>query len=253
MPKNGLNSYFKIYSNDPAILNDSDFSNKSNDNIGNDLTRTQSNKDLIEPLKSKLLDEFMPYIKIFVKEEPNFSKQEHDFIKSLEKEIEFLKQEIVNKNKHIELYTSKIFGKSEDNNSGSNFDLDTDLSNLNSNLVDETISSCNNIIDSSVSKTIDCGSNLSTPQISEEKKNVKKNLDEQLADVRKELHENYNSFKSNNEFLHYNNKTPPTTPNQWAKGTTLILGDSMLHEIDKNDCQEQNQTQLKSGFSEEPL
>ena len=41
-PKNGVNSYFKIYSTDPAILNDSDFSNKSNENIGNDLTGTQS-------------------------------------------------------------------------------------------------------------------------------------------------------------------------------------------------------------------
>ena len=39
-PKNGVNSYFKIYSTDPAILNDSDFSNKSNENIGNDLTGT---------------------------------------------------------------------------------------------------------------------------------------------------------------------------------------------------------------------
>ena len=65
-PKNGGNSYFKIYSTDPAILNDSDFSDKSNENIGNDLTGTQSNEDLIEALKSKLLDEIMPYIKIFI-------------------------------------------------------------------------------------------------------------------------------------------------------------------------------------------
>ena len=34
--------------------------------------------------------------------------------------------------------------------------------------------------------------------------------------------------------LHYHNKTPPTTPTPWAKGTTLIAGDSMLHKIDKN-------------------
>ena len=41
-------------------------------------------------------------------------------------------------------------------------------------------------------------SDLSTPQISEEydqMKNFKKKLDEQLADVRKQLHVNYNSFK----------------------------------------------------------
>ena len=40
---------------------------------------------------------------------------------------------------------------------------------------------------------MNCGSNLSTPQISEEydqSKSVKKKLDEQLADVRKQLHEN---------------------------------------------------------------
>ena len=73
-PKNGVNSYFKIYSTDPAILNDPNFSNKSNENIRNDLTPTQSNKDLIEALKSKLLDEILPYIKIFIKEELKVSK-----------------------------------------------------------------------------------------------------------------------------------------------------------------------------------
>ena len=74
------------------------------------------------------------------------------------------------------------------------------------------------------------------PQISEEydqRKNVKKKLDEQPSDVRKQLHENCNSFRSNNKFLHYNNKTSLTTPTQWAKGT-LIVGESMLHEIDEN-------------------
>ena len=79
------------------------------------------------------------------------------------------------------------------NSNNSNVDLDTDLLTLNSKVVDETINSCNNTLDSSVSKTIDCGSNLSTPQISEEydqRKNFKKKLDEQLADVRKQLHEN---------------------------------------------------------------
>ena len=109
---------------------------------------------------------------------------------------------------------------------------------MNSKLVDETINSCSsNILDSSISKTISCGSNLSTPQISEEygqEKNVKKKLDEQLADIRKQLHEKYNSFKSTNELLHYHNKTPPTAPTQWVNGATLIVGDSMLHEIDEN-------------------
>ena len=163
----------------------------------------------------------MPYIKIFVKEELKFSKQENDLvssnteiIKSLEKELEFLKQELVNKNKLIELYMPKIFGNGKNNSKSSNFDLDTDLSTLISKLVDETINSFSNILNSSVSKAVNCGSNLSTPQISEDydqKKNVKKKPDEQLADVRKQLHENYNSFKSNNELLHYHNKTPPTT------------------------------------------
>ena len=49
------------------LENYSDFSKKSNENIGNDLTGTQSNEDLIEALKSKLLDEFRPYIKVFIK------------------------------------------------------------------------------------------------------------------------------------------------------------------------------------------
>ena len=107
-PKNGVNSYFKIYSTDPEILNNSDFSNKSSQNIRNDLTSTQSTDDLIEALKSKLLDEVMSYIKIFIKEELKISKQENDLVnsnteitKSLEKEHEFLKQELVNENKNI--------------------------------------------------------------------------------------------------------------------------------------------------------
>ena len=121
-----------------------------------------------------------------------------EIIKSLEKEIEFLKQELVNKNKFIELYTSKIFGNGKDNSKGSNFNLDTDLSTLNSKLVDETINSCSNILNSSVSETVSCGSNLSTPQISEEydqRKNVKKKLNEQLADVRNGFHASRNRRK----------------------------------------------------------
>ena len=108
-PKNRVNSYFKIYSTDPAILNDSNFSNKSNDKIGNDFTGTQSNEDLIGTLKSKLLDEFMPYIKILIKEELKFSKKNDlvnsktKIIRSLEKEFKFLQQKLVNKNK-INLY-----------------------------------------------------------------------------------------------------------------------------------------------------
>ena len=106
---------------------------------------TKPNEDLIEALKSKLLDEFMLYIMLYIliKEKSKFSKQENDLvnsntgiIKSLEKELEFLKQELVNKNKLIELYTSKIFGSGKDSSKGSNFDLDTDLSILNSKLVD---------------------------------------------------------------------------------------------------------------------
>ena len=130
----------------------------------------------------------MPYINIFIKQELKFSKEENDLvnrnaviIKSLEKEQEFLKQELVNKNKVIEMYTSKIFGNDKDNSKGINFDLDTNQSALNSKLVDETINSCSNILNSSVSETVNCGSNLSTPQISEEydqRKNVKKKLDE---------------------------------------------------------------------------
>ena len=126
----------------------------------------------------------MPYIKILIKEKLKFSKQENDLvnsnteiIKSLVKELEFLKQELNNKNKLTELYTSKILGTGKDNSNASNFNLDTDLSTLNSKLVDETINSCSNILDSSVNKAINCGSDLSTPQSSEEydqRENVKK-------------------------------------------------------------------------------
>ena len=106
--------------------------------------------------------------------------------------------EIVNKNKLIEVHRSKLFSKSKDNSNGNNFDLDTDLSTLKSKLADEAINSCSNILDSTDRKTIDCGSNLSTPQISEEYDqgiNLKKKLEEQQADVRKQLSDNYNSFK----------------------------------------------------------
>ena len=123
-------------------------------------------------------------------------------------------------------------------------------------MVDEPINSCSNILNSSVSKTVNWESNLSTPQISEEydqRKNVKKELDEQPADAKKQLYENYNSFKSSNKFLPYGNKTQATTPTQWAKGTPLIAGIPCFRELMKTDCQKQSRIQLKSGFSEEPL
>ena len=60
-------------------------------------------------------------MKIFVKEELRLSKQENDLansnteaIKSLEKELGFLKQDFVNKYKLMELYTSKIFGNDKE-------------------------------------------------------------------------------------------------------------------------------------------
>ena len=105
----------------------------------------------------------MPYIKILIKEEIKFSKQENDIvnsnkeiIKSLEKVLKFLKQELVNK--LIEMYVSKICGNRKENSNGSIFNLDTDLLALNSRLVDETIISYSNIQDSSVSYTINCES-----------------------------------------------------------------------------------------------
>ena len=105
----------------------------------------------------------MPYIKILIKEEIKFSKQENDIvnsnkeiIKSLEKVLKFLKQELVNK--LIEMYVSKICGNRKENSNGSIFNLDTDLLALNSRLVDETIISGSNIQDSSVSYTINCES-----------------------------------------------------------------------------------------------
>ena len=60
-------------------------------------------------------------------------------------------------------------------------------------MVDEIINSCSSILHSSVSKTIDCGSNLLAPQTNEEydqKKNVKKKLDAHLAHVRKQFQKN---------------------------------------------------------------
>ena len=60
-------------------------------------------------------------MKIFVKEELRLSKQENalvnsntETIKSLEKELGFLKQDFVNKYKLMELHTSKIFGNDKE-------------------------------------------------------------------------------------------------------------------------------------------
>ena len=92
------------------------------------------------------------------------------------------------------MYISKLFRNGKNNNNGISFDLNTDLSTLNSKLVDEPINSCSNILNSSFSKTVNWESNLSTPQISEEynqRKNVKKELDEQPADAKKQLYENH--------------------------------------------------------------
>lgn len=74
-------------------------------------------------------------------------------MKSLERELKFLKQENANKNKLVILHTSKVFGSNKDNN-GNDFDLDTNLSTFKSKLSDEIIDIYNNIFDSSVVKTI---------------------------------------------------------------------------------------------------
>ena len=47
-----------------------------------------------------------------------------------------------------------MFGNSKDSSKGSKFDLDTDLSTLNSKLVDKTIKSHSNILDASEIKTV---------------------------------------------------------------------------------------------------
>ena len=60
-----------------------------------------------------------------------------------------------------------------------------------------------------------------------------------------QFNKKYNSFKSNNALLHYRNKTPPTTLTSWAKGTTLIAGDSILHEIDENRLSGANPNSVK--------
>ena len=56
----------------------------------------------------------MPYTNIFIKEELKISKQENylvdsntEIMKSLEKELQILKQELVTINKLTKLYTSK--------------------------------------------------------------------------------------------------------------------------------------------------
>ena len=76
-----------------------------------------------------------------------------EIMKSLERELKFLKQENANKNKLVILHTSKVFGSNKDNN-GNDFDLDTNLSTFKSKLSDEIIDIYNNIFDSSVVKTI---------------------------------------------------------------------------------------------------
>ena len=94
-------------------------------------------------------------------------------------------------------------------------------------MVDKTIKCCSNILDSPVSKTIDCGSNLSIPQISKEynqRKSVLKKLDEQLADVSK------NFIKSAVVLNQITNFCIITTKHR-QKGTTLIAGNYLLHEI----------------------
>ena len=100
-------------------------------------------------MKYKLFEKLVPHIKIFVKEQVKFSKQEDHsnivIMKSLEKELEFLKQELVKKSKLIELYMSKAFGNSKDKSNGKDFDLNTDLLTLNLKLVAETINYCSNI------------------------------------------------------------------------------------------------------------
>ena len=53
------------------------------------------------------------------------------------------------------------------------------------------------------------------------------------------------SFRSNKKFLPYGNKTQATTPTQWAKGTPLIAGASMLQGIDENRLSKTNPNSIK--------
>ena len=73
--------------------------------------------------------------------------------------------------------------------------------------------------------------------------------DELLATVRKQPHD----YLSNNEFLSSNIKTPPITPIQWLKGTILIAGDSMLHELAENTLRNKSDLSQSQDFCEKPL
>ena len=117
---------------------------------GNDLTCMQPNVDFFKALKFQLENELMPHIKMFIKEELKENDLDNSnigIIKSLEKEFRFLEQEPVKKNKLMVLHMSKILAHSTDNSNGNDFNLDTDLTTLNSKLVDKTIIFCSNKLD----------------------------------------------------------------------------------------------------------
>lgn len=253
-PKNGTNSYFRNYSTNPEILNMSSFSSKSTESVTElEKTYTQPTNDFIKNLKNKIFNELMPDLKLVIREVISASNTENEettnidnttikdsrndkIITNLEKEIEFLKHEIECKNKLIDLYSSNLFctrekesfpKDTENIESNPNFDLEL----LNSKLVDIL---ANKSIDSTPSPEVDTLSYISlSTQVLEQVTNDKNNLDQQIMEIRKIKHQHYQNYVAYNKIPH---DSSPTADNSttWPKGTTLIAGDSMLHEINES-------------------
>ena len=226
-----------------ALENDTDLSNDS---------KIKSLKEnIIEDIKSKIRTFFHDESEIMKDhmKEVNDEKEKNDFVISvMESDIKFLREEIKQKNRLIEMLVQRPFEKSVSDCN----EIYGDSDSLDSTSIKSPSPSCH-------------FSNISTTS-NDVVNSRKSNFEDQIREVRKEYHKNYKAIKSkernikeNDDVMRQHHSITDTTlgvnsiektndidlvdnlngtqgysGKKWPKDTTLIVGDSMLLGIDEN-------------------
>ena len=175
---------------------------------------------------------------------------------SLEKELEFLKKEVQDKNKMIMEFLSLLKNLCSVNHKVQNFSckchrINSNEENHNCNKqslaesLDEHSNCSNDSFETSSSQKVNLlyeksdQHNAKLPpiwimdeSINQENRNVSENFKEQLTTVRKEMHNKWKK-KNGDDGKTDKPKEDSNTVKKWEKGTTLIVGDSMLRGINE--------------------
>ena len=155
---------------------------------------------------------------------------------NLEKEVEFMRREISHKNKLIESLLGKVIDsgdnaiKSHEIVQNPLINWKGDIENISNNAID--------LLSSTPSPDEHCYS-IETPQMESETAQElhEGKINEQLISLRKKFHENYLAKKNDNS-IDYNINDPDISANayaarKWPPKTTLIVGDSIIRDIDE--------------------